>query len=312
MEERVIEKIYTEIKEKEIEVVFGGIGEPTFSPHFSKAVHLFKDHHLTVTTNATLLDEELRKALVDKVNKIVVSIDGLDKKFEEIRGFDVNQIIYNLKALNELKSEKKTEFPQIIIEFVASKNNIEDIYKVMDLASELKATAVIISNLIPQDVESSKDILYSRYENKPMKNLFNAIRIHSFKKGINAILPNIELKTERRCNFIDSESVVVSSQGDVTSCYRFLHDTTEYVFERKKEIRKFSFGNINDMSISDIYNSNEYMNFRNRICNNLYPSCIDCDLVDGCDTAKTSETDCYTITPSCADCVWNRKFTICP
>lgn len=312
MKESVIEKIYDEIKTKEVEVILGGIGEPTISPHFSKAVDLFKDHHLTVTTNATLLDERLRHLIVGRVNKLVVSIDGLDEKFKEIRGSDVNHIIDNLKLLNALKLEKSTEFPRLIIEFVASKYNIDNIYKVMDLASELKATTIIISNLIPQDQESSKEILYTRYENKAVKELLNTIRTHSFRKGINAVLPNVELKTERRCSYIDSESVVISSEGDITPCYRFLHDTTEYVFGRKKEIKKFSFGNIKDNAISDLYNSTEYTNFRNRVYNNQYPSCMDCDLVDGCDTAKTSETDCYTIAPSCADCIWNRKFSICP
>ena len=125
-------------------------------------------------------------------------------------------------------------------------------------------------------------------------------------------MPNIELKTERRCNFIDGEAVVISATGNVTSCYRFLYDTIEYVFGRKKEVKKFSFGNIKDYSISEIYDSPRFKNFRKTIYNNLFPSCTDCDLVDGCDFVKTSEADCYTITPSCADCVWNRKFTICP
>lgn len=62
----------------------------------------------------------------------------------------------------------------------------------------------------------------------------------------------------------------------------------------------------------NIWNSLEYSNFRGRITNNLYPSCIDCDLVDGCDYAKNEKVDCYALSPSCGDCLWSRQFATCP
>lgn len=65
-------------------------------------------------------------------------------------------------------------------------------------------------------------------------------------------------------------------------------------------------------SLEDIWNSKAYSQFRKTIYYNLYPSCIDCDLVEGCDMVKSTEVDCYGISPSCADCLWARKFVICP
>lgn len=312
MEDEMILSIYEETKGRDVEIVLGGIGEPTCSPNIYKAIELFKNHKLTLTTNGTLLDEKLRAFIIGKVDKLVVSIDGCDEKFHEIRGFDIGKLIDNLHALNVLKTINKTDIPQLVIEFVASKDNIDGVFGVIDLASELNASNLIVSNLIPQNIEDSNQILYTRYENQAMKEYFHKIRIHSFKKGIIVTLPNIELKTERRCAFIDNDAIVISSDGNVAPCYRFLHDTTEYIFERKKEVKKFSFGNISNSSISDIYNSTQYKNFRSVIYNNLFPSCMDCDLVDGCDFIKTSEHDCNGMAPSCADCVWSRGFTICP
>jgi MoaA/NifB/PqqE/SkfB family radical SAM enzyme len=75
------------------------------------------------------------------------------------------------------------------------------------------------------------------------------------------------------------------------------------VFKREKTVMKHSFGNLNENSIMDIWNSNEYSKFRDIVHNNQYPSCIDCDLVDGCDLVKDTITDCYTAAPSCADCL---------
>ena len=312
MEESLIDKIYNEVKDKDIEIVLGGIGEPTYYPFISKAIDRFKNHQLTLTTNGTLLEEEFRKKIIGKVNNLVVSVDGIGQKFEEIRGFNFKKIYENLHAINELKIKTANEIPRINIQFVASKDNIDSIFEVMNLASELRAASLIVSNLIPQDLESSSKILYTRYENAEIKKLFDKIRIHSFRKGINVILPNIELKTERSCGFIDSASVVISSTGNVTPCYRFLHDSVEYVFERKTEVEKFSFGNIKDSSIADLYHSEQYTNFRKTILNNLQPSCMDCDYINGCNIVEKSDTDCYLNTPSCADCVWDRRFTICP
>ena len=185
MTEEMLYKIFDEVKDKDIEIILGGIGEPTFSPYIMKAIQLFQFHQLTLTTNGTLLDEQLIKTIIGKVDKIVVSIDGLADKFQEIRGFEFKKVVDNLRALNELRFKNAMESPQIIIEFVASKDNIDSVFGVMDLAADLRASSVIISNLIPQDYESRNKILYSRYENRNMQKVFNRIKIHSLRKGIN-------------------------------------------------------------------------------------------------------------------------------
>lgn len=313
MDEKTLDKIYFEVKDMVLnEIVLGGIGEPTFSPLINKALKLFSNFNITLTTNGTLLNNELKKLIVDNVSKLVVSIDGLEDRYEDIRGFDLKSVICNIEDIVSMKKEQNKENPYIVIQFVASRDNIEDIFNVLDIASYLNAYQVIISHVIPQTEDYKDKILYTRYENKFMKDLFEKLRIYSFRKGLNLILPNVELKTERYCSFIEEDALVIGADGNVYPCYRFSHSTTEYVFGREKKVYKYSFGNINEKSIEDIYESIEYKNFRMRIYNNRYPSCIDCDLVDGCDMVKTSEYDCYTIKPSCADCLWARKFAICP
>ena len=313
MEKKVLYKIHSEVVNKKLnEIVLGGIGEPTYSPLIYDAISLFSSFNLTITTNGTLLDDKLKSLIVDNVNKIVVSIDGLEDKYKDIRGFNLKEVLENLKDIYLIKRKNNKEYPHVVIQFVASKDNIEDIFSVLDIAETVSAYQVIISNVIPQTEDYKDKILYTRYENKFLKDLFERLRIHSFRKGINLTLPNIELKTERYCNFIEEEAVVVGSDGYVYPCYRFSHTTTEYVFGREKKVFKHSFGNILEKSLDDIYESNEYKNFRARVYNNRYPSCLDCDLVDGCDFVRTSEYDCYAIKPSCADCLWSRRFAICP
>ncbi|WP_432665910.1 tungsten cofactor oxidoreductase radical SAM maturase [Wukongibacter baidiensis] len=298
--------------EDEVEsIVLGGIGEPTFSPLIYDAIERFKDYYLTITTNGTIMKDELLELMVNNVDEIIVSIDGLDDELQRIRGIELNIITENLKRLITLKKIKDSRIPSINIQFVATKDNIDDIFPIIDLADSLKADSIIVSNLLPQSDENKEKILYTRYENKSIKELFHKINNYSFRRGMKIYLPNCELKTERRCNFVDDDTTYISSCGDVVPCYRFSHAYKEYVFGRVKLVDKYTFGNLNDNSLASIWNSEEYVKFRNAVHNNLYPSCIDCDLVEGCDMVNDSAMDCYGYSPSCGDCLWSRKFVIC-
>lgn len=314
IKEDVLNKLIDELKMNlELkEIVIGGIGEATCSPHFKKALELLKDYKLTVTTNGTLMNGELSEYFVKFVDVVTISIDGLFDKYKEIRGTDLDVVVRNIKELNELKDKYSSKTPLIDIQFVLSSENLNELFKVMDLASNLGANKFIISNIIPQSEENKDKILYKRYENKEVKDLFDRVMIYAMRKGIKVDIPNYELKTIRKCNFIEDGAVFICASGDVSPCYRFSHDYTEYVFGREKNVQKFAFGNIEKDTLNNIWNSMEYVNFRERILHNLYPSCIDCNFVEGCDYATSAEVDCYAISPSCADCLWSRKFVQCP
>lgn len=313
MDIEILRRIYDEVRDKNLkEVILGGIGEPTFSHLIYDAINLFSNFNLTITTNGTILNEKLKELIVDYVDKLVVSIDGFEDKYEDIRGFNLNSVVNNIKDINNLKTKRKKEKPYIVIQFVATKDNIDDIFKVLDLANELNAFQIIISNVIPQTDDYKDKILYTKYENNEMKTLFERLRIYSFRRGLNLMLPNVELKTERYCPFIEENAIVIGADGGVYPCYRFSHSINEYIFEKEKKVSKYSFGSIYERRIEDIYESSDYQNFKMRVFNNRYPSCLDCDLVDGCDIVKTSDYDCYTNKPSCADCLWSRKIAICP
>ncbi|XMB67126.1 SPASM domain-containing protein [Mycoplasmatota bacterium zrk1] len=75
---------------------------------------------------------------------------------------------------------------------------------------------------------------------------------------------------------------------------------------------KHSFGNISKDTLKNVYNSNEYQNFRTSVELNKFPSCVDCDLQDGCSFIDTTECDCLSYEqPTCGDCLWNRNIIRC-
>jgi tungsten cofactor oxidoreducase radical SAM maturase len=310
MDKSQLEKLVKELRafKSQPEVVLGGIGEPTHSPEFLDTVDMLKGLPLTVTSNGTLLaDKRITEAVAQNVNRLVISVDGCDETYYRIRGTSLTNVVDGIKMI---KSEGTG--PEIQLQFVLSVENRDSIWQVIDLAAQLRVQGVIISNLLPQTLEYSKKILYSAQHNPEMKQFFNRVCNYSFVRGVTISLPGYELKTDRRCRFIDGGGVVVNALGDVTPCYRFAHPGREYVFDRPKEVVRHSFGNLSDKTLVEIWNQRDYRRFRYSIYCNLFPSCTDCDLVDGCEIVNTTTWDCEGNMPTCGDCLWARNFVICP
>ncbi|MFN2396269.1 MAG: SPASM domain-containing protein [Bacteroidales bacterium] len=292
-------------------VVIGGMGEPLVSPLFSKTVKLLKNKEIWVTSNATLFREQLTKDIASKIHLFVVSCDGMEQHMVQGRGVVFDELMASIDYLNRLKEEIGSETPYLDIQFVASKKNIDDIFPLMDVLADKKIRNLVISHFMPQEPGQGSDILYSRYENKEMKEKFHKIRNYSFRKGLRIIFPEVELKTERKCAFVNNDATYITSRGEVVPCYRLSHQGSEVVFGRYKTLQQYSFGNISDRSLKEIWEDEEYMKFRKKIYNNHYPSCPDCDLVDGCSLIHDVDFDCHGESPNCADCLWARKFVFC-
>lgn len=294
------------------EVVFGGIGEPTAAPFFCEAVEGLKDYRLTVTTNGVDLEDNALGSILRNVNSVVFSIDGIAERFAQIRGTELDKVTDTMKRLNYLKKQVGQTTPVLSVEFVLSCENLEDVYPLIDLASQYGVENLIISNLLPLVKENAARILYTRNENKEMRQIFAKVVNYSLLKGIKLLLPQWELKTERHCSFIENEAACISSTGIVAPCYRMLHTYKEFVFGREKTVHEYSFGDLREKGLADIWQDREYQSFRERVDQNKYPSCLDCDYVDGCDLVNDTLGDCYAGTPSCGDCLWARRIILCP
>lgn len=293
-------------------IVLGGIGEPTIAPIIADAIAGLSKYQIILTTNALSIDDSLLNLIVERTHMVMISIDGMHDSYLKIRKASLDDIIQNIGKINDLKRIRSKNMPFIGMQYVISKVNIHDIFDIIDLAGRLNAHILVISNLIPQTSENHDKILYTRYENKDMALLFKKVLSYSSRKGVNILFPNYELKTERRCSFIDDDATFITACGEVVPCYRMSHTYTEYVFGRKKTVLKHTFGNIAYESLKSIWETSAYAGFRDMVRNNRYPSCIDCDLVEGCDMVKDTSTECYAGSPSCADCLWARKITFCP
>lgn len=293
-------KEFPELKE----VFFGGIGEPTVYPNFKVAVDLFEEYQLHLTSNG-IMDEETAQLLCEKFYEIYFSADQYHEDTQGVK----DQLIHTFEHFSNYHKTTRSLTPKTGIAYVLTKSNSEALFEVLKMMRHYGFDRLSLSHLMPLDQKDCDEVFYTRYENPEGKAFLN--RIFTYR-DIKTSIPDMELKTERRCAFIDKGYIYIDVNGDVMSCYRLANTYDEYVFGAKKKVLKHSFGNLKEKSLKEIIEGPGYQRYWNTVYDNQYPSCVDCDLREGCSLVEDTKYDCYFNTPSCADCLWVRNFIRCP
>jgi putative metalloenzyme radical SAM/SPASM domain maturase len=124
-------------------------------------------------------------------------------------------------------------------------------------------------------------------------------------EGIELTLPGIAPRNGRRCEFVESDGVFVSWDGDVHPCYFLWHRYRCYVGGLEKQVRPWVFGNLQEKDIIEIWNDPVYRDFRQNVVRYEFPFCFDCGFAL-CDyvQAEEFEQDCYVSRVPCGACLW--------
>jgi MoaA/NifB/PqqE/SkfB family radical SAM enzyme len=113
-----------------------------------------------------------------------------------------------------------------------------------------------------------------------------------------------------RCRFVHEGRVAVAADGGVSPCLALLHDYHYYYRGRRRQIRACRFGKIQDRRLDEIWASEEYSAFRDRVRRFVFSPCIDCS---GCELRETNQSDCYgNPFPTCGECLWAAGLVQCP
>jgi len=297
-------------------VVFTAFGEPLSHPHILEMIAAVRQRDVAVTvgSNGLLLDAAMSRQLVLLgVDRIVISVDGVQPEtYADVRGAMLSQVLANIRALNDAKSELGSLTPALGIEFVVLKSNFAELRDLAGLASQLNAARVLVSNVLCYTEEMREQMLYG-YEPRPT---FDAagwpVRTGAWITWGNLELPRMHWGAERRCRFVQDRSLVVGWDGNVAPCYALSHNYSYYAIDgRKKQVSRYALGNVNDQSLADIWMSENYVRFRSQVRAFHFPSCPNCDLRETCDLRASNE-GCWGWNPSCADCLWAQDIVLCP
>jgi len=315
-------------------IMLGGFGEPTYHKDIIYMIDKLKtpDRKVEMVTNGTLLNKEMAEGLIGAgLDTLWVSFDGTsESSFEDIRqGASFNHVIQNLQQFKNLNNDSSHQV-EIGIAFVVTKKNINELKNLGVLAKRVGAQMVSVSNVIPysedmleqmvcsQSVEINNQTHYagsvpidipildkSEITKQPLYELFKNYNNISIMKN--------KVGTETKsCRFIKERCTFIRWDGQVSPCMGLLHSHKTYYHFRKteREVLNHTLGDIQTNKLKDIWNSQEYYDFREKVNLFDFSPCLQCHV---CESAEKNEEDCFGNTfPTCGGCLWGQGVIQCP
>lgn len=334
MDISVFDRIMSTVPESVETVFFGGMGEPL---HHQDIIYMVQSassrgKRVELLTNGTLLSRDMVTKLLDAgLNMLWVSIDSFDTEgYENIRQNSNFALIKKNISFYNTERSLRDSAAQLGIAFVAMKSNIGQLGRLAQFACENQAAQVNISNVIPTDQASVKESLYSRTVSLELHTQrtvgqpeismpFMDFKIPEARDGFVELLKSDchiviggepLVRRKRYCRFVEEGITFVRYDGDVSPCMALLHSGTTYLENSERTVYHHSFGNVKEQSLSDIWMSKEYAEFRERVRWFEFSPCIQCG---GCDNRTDNCQDCLgNQKPTCGACLWSEGIISCP
>lgn len=287
------------------QVVIAGIGEPFTHPRLLELVAAIRarDVEVLIQSNGLLVDERLVAELSRLgVEKLVISYD--DSPTGHPNGDRVLRIARMRRALQLAR-------PHIGVETVVTRANIARLPSFAERALEAGVEEFAITNMLPVTPEMVPHTLALEADDSILDEFLAVVEHRALYR-----IPKFRIETERHCDFVDRDAMVIRSDGVTAPCYRMLRDGREAGPELAMEVAGWSFGSLapngHRETIESIWRRSEYEAFRFRVRHALFPSCPDCSLRGACYFTAHAGSDCWSNEPSCASCLWARRIYLCP
>ncbi|MDI3533893.1 MAG: uncharacterized protein PWQ82_258 [Thermosediminibacterales bacterium] len=242
---------------KKLEIDFFG-GEPLLNFETVKEVVAYarnieskyeKEFHFTITTNATLLDDEIINYLHENMDNIVLSLDGRREVHDRMRvradgSGTYDTIISNIKKVVALREKDKKDY---FVRGTFTKHNLDfsqDVIHMADNGFEQISIEPVVGKDIKEYMftESDLPVIYNEYEKLAKEYLErrktgrNPFRFYHF---------NIDLyngpciyKRLVACGS-GREYLAVTPNGDIYPCHQFVGNS------------EFVIGNVYDKKLND-------------------------------------------------------------
>jgi MoaA/NifB/PqqE/SkfB family radical SAM enzyme len=136
-------KIINKFNLKQIHLT--GFGEPFLNKKIFDMIEYASNSgaQVEITTNGTLLNKRICERIISsKLRKLNVSLDGIET-YEEIRGVSITRA---LKAIENLANLKTGNGPELFVNTVVLKDNLEDLKNVVDALASFPVTLNLKTN----------------------------------------------------------------------------------------------------------------------------------------------------------------------
>ncbi len=312
--------------------MFGGFGEPTAHPDILRMVRLAKQVgvRIEMMTNGTRLNEEMIAGLMEAgLDRLWISLDGVTEAGVDNIGHGTGYecIKANLRLLRKMNRRGLRRI-DVGIAFVVTRKNIDDLGKIEPLIRGADARYVSISNVLPNShvMESEMicnlgltletftgasgrtEISLPRMDvNKRTKEaLYNLLRSCD---NVN-LMGNPIGAPSQSCRFIKDRCTFIRWDGKVSPCTELLHTHRTYLFGLERIVRAYSVGDVTSDGLFEIWSSEEYVRFREKVREFNFSPCHACG---GCSMLESNAEDCGgNAFPVCGGCLWARGIIQCP
>ena len=219
--------------------------------------------YIAFNTNASLMTEAHCRDFVRLgVNEIIVSADGASAEtYNAVRiGGDFDTMKQKVRMLTGIKGS--APLPLVAMLMVASRENAHEIPEFVRLANELGATKVMVNGVEPYTADRAAVACYSENPDPAIERAFAEGAREAARLGIEYLCPDVAVQRGPRfCTALTY--CVIRADGNLYPCSPYVSDYEFFYHgEKRRHLGPWSFGNIRDRSIHDIWNSDEYRAFR--------------------------------------------------
>jgi len=246
-----------------------GIGEVFMNKDALKIMEFIKKKggYITFADNFTLVTENAAQKMVEfKVDKVVISLDGATKDvYEKIRrGANFEKVIKNIKYLVDLKNKTGAKYPELTARFVPLKENIHELAEYVKLVKDIGIDKIDIPDLYV--FEQNKDL---NFDPNDFRKYLNQAIMAAKESGV--LINAFEDKQHiAECGRVGT-SLYITCEGEILPCNALNQRNVRAV------IKDYSFGNIYEKNIADIWDSENYKKFRKAVtAGNMPKVCEPC------------------------------------
>jgi MoaA/NifB/PqqE/SkfB family radical SAM enzyme len=257
-----------------------GWGEPLLHSRLFEMVKIARDSgcEVSLTTNGVLLNPENSERLIrEGVDIVAVSIAGArDETHEIIRcGSNFEKFMDNIKTLSALKAELRKVKPKLVLSFLMTKTNIHELPGVVTIAKEIGVNELVATNLdyAPAKIQDDLKAFSCDRVNPDFKISIEQAKKRAEELKIPLRVYPLEMEEVLMCELNPLEIVFFSHDGCVSPCV-YLNQTKKGSIQRifcdsHYEIQRLCFGSIVERDFMEVWNSNDYKNFRAAYANRI-------------------------------------------
>jgi MoaA/NifB/PqqE/SkfB family radical SAM enzyme len=335
MSDAIFERLMSSIRELNYSptIFFGGSGEPLMHPHIAEMVAEAKkaSNKVELITNGMLLTEERSHELIlAGLSTLWISVDGASpESYADIRiGAALSDIFKNIARYRDQYRLIIGGEPDIGLVFVAMKRNIADLPELLRMSTKLGISRYLVTNILPYTPEMCEERLYNRsvdvfsgaaspwaprldfpqvdvtqHTREPLIRLMSAYRHHF-------LIDNNLSERRDHCPFIRQGSTAIAWDGSLSPCLPLMHQHQSYLLDIRRVVHRHVIGNIIEQDLLTLWESPEYVNFRQHVDDFDFAPCTVCA---SCEMVESNQEDCFGNTfPTCGGCLWAQGFIRCP